>query len=103
MSQSRTTDDDSGKMAISYANSLPREHAPTLPSFREVRRSHSTVCVFVEDESADHYSYCLLIYTMRSNPPPISLLPVSDPATSFLLVNLMPRPNPWATLLETTP
>lgn len=101
MSQSRITDDDSGKMAISYANSLPSEHAPTLPSFREVRRSLPTVCV--EVESTDHYSSCLLICTMRSNPPPISHLPVSDPATSFLLVSLMPRPSPWVTLLETTP
>lgn len=36
MSQSRISDDDSGKMAISYANSLPTDHSQTLPSFREV-------------------------------------------------------------------
>ncbi|OJJ89073.1 homeobox domain-containing protein [Aspergillus glaucus CBS 516.65] len=33
-------DDDSSKMAISYANTLPTDHSQTLPSFRELLPPH---------------------------------------------------------------
>ena len=86
MSQSRISDDDSGKMAISYANSLPTDHSQTLPSFREV--SSILLVLDLNRMATDEYSFFPLTSMMKSNlPPTLPLTVITNPPPSSPVVS----------------
>lgn len=96
-------DDDSSKMAISYANTLPTDHSQTLPSFREVCIPSYISCFPQGNRKTDRSSFFLLTSTLKSILPPTSPLPVNALASSSPVVNLynhLPRCR-WMTPLET--
>lgn len=69
MSQHGEVDDESGKMAISYASGLSADHTQSLPSFREVRKAS-----VLQDPTPEYEhwqltvcSFSRLIYTTKSS------------------------------------
>ena len=80
MSQQGDQDDDSEKMAVSYAGGIAADHTQTLPSFREVSSAIEAI------RPADAYSSSShLICTMRLKQHPTTLHLTSNPANALFL------------------